>query len=64
MNRHYELFARFIAANQEANNRDAILHVMRASGGSASPDLITDWWNQWQELQRQLTFYGFKADER
>jgi hypothetical protein len=50
----YNHFAAFIAKNHEADNRECIQHVMRASAGTADPGRITDWWHQWRMIYCHL----------
>jgi hypothetical protein len=51
---NYALFSAFVSANPKANNRDAIANVMVASRGTANPEVITDWFEQWTILRRYI----------
>lgn len=54
MDRQYEIFARYIGENPEADGLQAIRGVLRMSGYSVDPNKIMEWWQQWHELKGKL----------
>jgi len=51
---NYALFCAFVSAHPDANNRDAIANVMVNSRGTANPEVIADWFQQWTIMRRYI----------
>lgn len=58
MHKHYAVFSWFIARNTGADSLATIHHVMAATGGSADPNMVAEWWQQWADLRTNLRHIG------
>lgn len=53
----YEAFSAYVTTHPSGSHSDAIRAIMLASGGSADPNVISEWFSQWALLRVDL----FKA---
>jgi hypothetical protein len=60
--RHYDHFCNVISHGPATGHRETIAMVMKLSGGSADPNVVSEWWNQWQSLRDALKAKAQKPD--
>jgi hypothetical protein len=51
---HYKHFCTVISKGPATDCIATIQMVMKLSSGSCDPNLISEWWNQWQMLKQAM----------